>query len=110
MLLVEGWIVLSVFIIYLMYYILMSFLSDYFMEEQRKGHGRWYNFTWMLILIFVFGTILTMSVHCWGIGVGKDGIMNCRYLTIAITLAVVIITLFHVGWDIYHAVVYDEKN
>lgn len=106
--LIEGWIVLGVFIAYLMYYILVSFLSDYHKEQLQMGKGRWYNFTWMVILILVFAILLTMSVQCWGVGF-KDG-GNCRYLSLTITALVIIITLINVGWDIYNSVEYDNKH
>jgi hypothetical protein len=105
---IEVWVVLGVFVAYLIYFMLVSFLSDFHKDQLSKGLGKWYNFTWLCILIISFGAILTMSVHCWGT-IGKNG-MNCRYLSLTVTGVLVILTLLNIGWGTYHSITYDPAT
>jgi hypothetical protein len=105
---IECWIVLGVFITYLVYFIIASFLSDFHKDQLSKGLGKWYNFSWLVILIIVFGILLTMSVHCWGTDM-KD-MVNCRSLSITTTVVLVSLTFLNIGWGIYHGITYNDKN
>ena len=91
---VESWIVLGAFIVYLIFVLVMSFVSAPYKEQLRAGRGFAFNMAWMIIMVVVFGAVLTYNVSCT-----IDG--QCNVYTALITSAVVVLTLAKIGWYMY---------
>lgn len=99
---VESWAVLVSFVVFLVFFIVMSFVSRYYKDWQAGGLGRWINFAWMVVVIIIFGILLTINVGCTITG-------NCRYMSIIVAVFVVGLTLFNMGLGIYKTVKYNEE-
>jgi len=98
----EAYIVVGSFVVFVLFFIIMSFASKYYIDLQSRGLGRWVNFAWMVIIIIVFGILLTFNVTCTING-------NCRYMSILIAALVVGITLMNIIWGIYQTVNFKKQ-
>lgn len=99
----ESYIVMGMFVLYIIYYIVMSFASKYYIENQSAGLGRWVNFTWMLIVLFVFAILISINTECVVGG-------NCRYMSVTVATLVVGVTLINMAWGIYHTIERDRQD
>jgi hypothetical protein len=91
----ESWIVLIAFSIYLVYFVFMSFFSEYYKDKLSEGLGKVFNILWMVVMIVVLTVLLMFNTRC-----AVDG--NCKWMSVTIAVLVVLYTLFHMGWGIYH--------
>lgn len=99
----EAWIVLSILVMYIIYFTIMSFVSKYYKDRESWGLGHVANVTWMLLVGIVVSVLLVFNVQCT-----IDG--NCRPLAITITVLVAMITFAEMGWGIYKTISYDKKR
>ena len=98
MLPLESWIVISVFIVNLIFFLVMSIVSSYYKRKETFGLGHVFNLVWMLITIIIAGIFLAYNAVCLNKG-------NCAILSWLIVIMLVGLTIFHFVWGIYKTVV-----
>lgn len=101
---VESWIVLSSFIVFIVFFFIMTFVSDYYKEWMNNmWGGQLINFAWMAVTIVVFGVLMIFNVECTITG-------DCKYMAMVLAATVAVLTAVNIGWGIYHTVNYKKKD
>lgn len=99
---IESWVVLVTFILFIIYFLVMSFVSQYYKDWMNaKWGGRWVNFSWMMGILLIFAILMVFNVECTING-------QCRYMALTLTAVVVILSILHMSWGIYHTVKYKK--
>ena len=60
----ESWTVLALFVVNLVFFVVMSFVSPYYKKITSEGLGRAMNIAWMIVVIIVGAFLMFYNVQC----------------------------------------------
>jgi len=95
----ESWITIAIFVINLIFFLIMSFVSPYFEVITAEGMGKIFNVMWLVLIIIIAGLIFTFNAQCLLTG-------NCRALSWTIVAILIVVTGLLMAWFIYHTILY----
>jgi len=99
----ESWIVIGIFIINLVFFLIMSFVSKYYKHELAEGLGSVFNIVWIAVIIVVGAIIMMYNVQCT-----IDG--RCQGMAWLIIAILVGLTALNIGLSTYRTLSYKEHS
>lgn len=100
----ETWVVLLTFIVFAIYFLIMSIVSKFYQDWlSAKWGGRWVNFAWMMALIIGVTVLMFFNVECTVKG-------DCRYMAITLACAAVLFTIINIVWGVVHTINYKKRE
>ena len=79
----QSWIIVGLFIVNLIFWLIMSFISPYCKQILNKGMGFIANIIWLVLLIILSGLFMFASSYCSGDTIG------CAWLP-WVTIAIIV--------------------
>lgn len=103
---VQTWIILSLFIINLLFVVIMSFVSPFYNSFLIKGSGKILNILWLVIIIALSGVFFFFNSQCI---LSRDFSVSCNVLSYMIVGVLAIVTTYIIVFSVLKDIKYRKQ-